>query len=174
MGAPLLRHRSGQALSRTVRKGGRQRLGFLIQDFNPQKTRDRTGGPRKSLGRSLRNESSNHMAFPHPQSRKDHYRKEDKPNCGGVARKFFKRTIDITEYRNAKDEVNRAKNQTLGIHRCLRERGWCIVLRSRAVCWVVVQLQRKRAKRAIHVSQKTRHDARLAQILHWAKNACSG
>jgi len=33
------------------------------------------------------------MAFPHPQSRKDHYRKEDKPSCGGVVWKPFKRTI---------------------------------------------------------------------------------
>jgi hypothetical protein len=33
---------------------------------------------------------------------------------------------------------------------------------------------RKRAKRAIMVSQRTRHIARLARILHCAKNACSG
>jgi hypothetical protein len=32
----------------------------------------------------------------------------------------------------------------------------------------------KRAKRAINVSQRTRHFARLAQILHCAKDACSG
>src|SRR5882672_9919910 len=68
----------------------------------------------KSLGRSFRNKSSNDMAFPHPQSRKDHYRKEDKPSCGGIVRKFFKRTIDIAEYRNGKDDVNPAKNRTLG------------------------------------------------------------
>ena len=54
------------------------------------------------------------MAFPHPQSREDHYWKEDKPSCGGVAWKFFKRTIDITEYRNGKDDVNPAKNRTFG------------------------------------------------------------
>ena len=72
------------------------------------------------------------MAFPHPQPRKDHYRKEDKPSCGGIAWKVFKRTINITEYRNAKDEVNPAKNRTLGdsIHGRLRERGWCNVLRT--------------------------------------------
>src|SRR5882762_11785818 len=66
-----------------------------------------------SLGRSFRNKSSNDMAFPHPQSRKDHYRKEDKPSCGGIVRKSFKRTIDIAEYRNAEDKVNPAKNRTL-------------------------------------------------------------
>src|SRR5438876_4896538 len=84
------------------------------------------------LGRSLRNKSSEDMAFPHPQSRKDHYRKEDKPSCGGIVWKSFKRTIDITEYRNGKDDVNPAKNRTLGgiIHGRLRERGRCIVLRS--------------------------------------------
>ena len=65
------------------------------------------------LGQSFRNKSSKDMAFPHPQSRKDHYRKEDKPSCGGVAWKFFKRTIDVTEYRNTKDDVNPAKNRTL-------------------------------------------------------------
>src|SRR6266404_1050644 len=82
------------------------------------------------LGRSLRNKSSKDMAFPHPQSRKDHYRKEDKPSCGGIVRKFFKRTIDITEYRNGKDDVNPAKNRTFGgiFYGRLRERGWCTVL----------------------------------------------
>src|SRR6266704_6998402 len=66
------------------------------------------------LGRSLRNKSSKDMASPHPQSRKDHYRKEDKPRCGSVVWKFFKRTINITEYRNAKDDVDPAKNRTCG------------------------------------------------------------
>ena len=66
------------------------------------------------LGRSFRNKSSNDMAFPHPKSRKDNHRKEDKPNSGGVLWNFFKRTINITEYRNAKDNVNAAKNRTFG------------------------------------------------------------
>src|SRR6266516_930343 len=65
------------------------------------------------LGRSLRNKSSEDMAFPHPQSRKDHYRKEDKPSCGGIVWKFVKRTINITEYRNGKDNVNPAKDRGL-------------------------------------------------------------
>jgi hypothetical protein len=39
---------------------------------------------------------------------------------------------------------------------------------------VVASLIRKRAKRAIIVSQKTRHIARPAQIPRCAKNACSG
>ena len=60
--------------------------------------------------RFLGNESSNGVAFPHPQSRKDHCRNEDKPSSRGVARKFVKRTINITEYRDAKDDVNPAKN----------------------------------------------------------------
>ena len=50
------------------------------------------------------------MAFPHPQSRKDHYRKEDIPSWGSIVWKFFKRTINIAEYRNGKDDVNPAKN----------------------------------------------------------------
>ena len=53
------------------------------------------------------------MAFPHPKSRKEHYRNDDKPNAGGVLWNFFKRTINITEYRNAKDDVNPAKNRGL-------------------------------------------------------------
>jgi len=65
-------------------------------------------------GRSLRNKSSKDVAFPHPKSRKEHDRNDDKPNTGGVFWKFFKRTINITEYRNAKDDVNPAKNRTFG------------------------------------------------------------
>jgi len=54
------------------------------------------------------------MAFPHPQSRHDHYRDENKPSLRGIARKFFKRTIDIAEYRNAEDKVNPANNRGFG------------------------------------------------------------
>src|SRR4030095_11401318 len=54
------------------------------------------------------------MAFPHPQSRKGNYRNGDIPNYGCVVWKFLKRTINITDYRNAKDDVNPAKNRTLG------------------------------------------------------------
>jgi len=54
------------------------------------------------------------VALPHQQSRNDHYRKEDKPRCGGIVGKFFKRTINITEYRNGNDDVDPAKNRTLG------------------------------------------------------------
>src|SRR5215831_1230259 len=61
---------------------------------------------------SFRNKSSSQMAFPHPQSRKDNYRKRDKPNNGGVVWKLFKGTINITDYRNAKDNVSPAKNRT--------------------------------------------------------------
>jgi hypothetical protein len=68
------------------------------------------------MGRSFRNKLSKDMTFPHSKFRKDHYRKEDKPNSGGVVWKFFKRTINITEYRNAKDDVNRAGNRTFGGH----------------------------------------------------------
>jgi hypothetical protein len=50
------------------------------------------------------------MAFPHPKPRKEHYRKEHKPSSGGVIWNFFKRTINITDYRNAADDVNPTKN----------------------------------------------------------------
>lgn len=74
----------------------------------------RRGGARKSLRRSLREKSSNDMALPHPQSRKHHHRKEHKPGSGGIVRKSFKRTIDIAEYRNGKDDVDPANKRTLG------------------------------------------------------------
>ena len=54
------------------------------------------------------------MALLYPKSRKDEYRNGNKPNNGGIVWKFFKRTINITDYRNAKDEVNPAKNRTFG------------------------------------------------------------
>jgi hypothetical protein len=88
------------------------------------------------LGRSFqnksRNKSSKDMAFPHPRSRNDKYRNEDKPNSGGVVWNFFKRTINITEYRNAKDDVNPAKNRTFAalVHDWLLH-GFAILLDSR-------------------------------------------
>jgi len=63
---------------------------------------------------SFRDKSSNEMAFPHPQSRKRDYGKGDKPNNGGVVWKFFKGTINVTDYRNGEDEVNPANNRTFG------------------------------------------------------------
>src|SRR6267154_6631437 len=66
------------------------------------------------LGRPLRNKSSNDMAFPHPKSRKEHYWHEDKPSSGRVVWNLFERTINIAEYRNAEDDVDRAKDPTFG------------------------------------------------------------
>src|ERR1051325_7934267 len=69
------------------------------------------------------------MAFPHPQSRKDHCRKEHVPGWSGIVRQFVKRTINISEDRNAEDEVYPANNRTLGghFHDCLRKCGWRII-----------------------------------------------
>src|SRR6185312_13735720 len=64
--------------------------------------------------RSFRHKSSNDMAFPHPKSRKDKYGNEDETNKGSVVGNCFKRTINIPDYRNGKDEVNPAKNRTFG------------------------------------------------------------
>src|SRR5690349_9941724 len=55
------------------------------------------------------------MAFPHPKSRKENDREGDIPNNGCVIWKFFKGTINITDYRNAKDHVNPAKNRAFGV-----------------------------------------------------------
>lgn len=54
------------------------------------------------------------MPFPHPKSREDDHGKGNKPNDGSVVRKLFKRTINVTRYRNGKDEVNPAHNRTFG------------------------------------------------------------
>jgi hypothetical protein len=66
------------------------------------------------LSPSFRKQSSNDMTFPHPQPRKDHDRDEDKSGTECVTWKLIKWAIDIAEYRNAEDEVNPAKNRTLG------------------------------------------------------------
>jgi hypothetical protein len=52
------------------------------------------------------------MSFPHPKSREEEYRKEDKSNSGSVLWNLLKRTIDIADDRNAEDDVNPAKNRT--------------------------------------------------------------
>src|SRR5690348_671877 len=62
--------------------------------------------------RSFRKEPSNDMAFPHPQTGKDHDRNEDKPGRTGVLREIFERTINIADNRNAQNDVNPAKNPT--------------------------------------------------------------
>jgi hypothetical protein len=54
------------------------------------------------------------MTFPHPQSRKDKDRNGDKSNHGSVVWQFLERTINITGDRNAEDDVNPAKDRTLG------------------------------------------------------------
>src|SRR5579862_1763991 len=66
----------------------------------------------KLFGRSLRNQPSQDMAFPHPESRKENHRNDDTPHKIGILWNFFKRTINIAEYRNTEDEVNPAKDRT--------------------------------------------------------------
>ncbi len=52
------------------------------------------------------------MAFPHPESREDKDRKEDKSNGGGILRNFFKRAVNVAENRNAEDDMNPANDRT--------------------------------------------------------------
>ena len=54
------------------------------------------------------------MAFPHPKSRKDNYRKIDKPKKWEVLQSFRRRTINVTEDRKGKEDVNPAKKRTSG------------------------------------------------------------
>src|SRR5215831_1432199 len=66
------------------------------------------------LCQPFRKKSPKDMVFPHPQPRKGNYRNSHIPNNGGVVWKFLKRTIDVTGYRNGKDNVNPAKNRAFG------------------------------------------------------------
>jgi hypothetical protein len=52
------------------------------------------------------------MAFPHPKSRKENDRKGNISNHGSVIWEFLERTINISDYRDAKDDMNPAKNRT--------------------------------------------------------------
>jgi hypothetical protein len=52
------------------------------------------------------------MAFPHPKSRKDKYRNEDKPSRPGVVWNLIKRTVNVTDYGDGHYDVNPAKNCT--------------------------------------------------------------
>ena len=54
------------------------------------------------------------MAFPHPQTCKDHDRKEDVASWRGIVGEFFEGAINVAEYRNCKDDVDPAKNRTSG------------------------------------------------------------
>ena len=114
------------------------------------------------LGRSFRNKSSNDMALPHPQSRKDHDRKKDKPGTEGVVWKFFKRTVNVTEYRNAKDDVNPAKNRCvsgsfvfMGILRCLRSFDSRLLSRLEAASWALQHRTAWRTRRSAAASRRT-------------------
>ncbi len=54
------------------------------------------------------------MAFPHPESRNDNYRNRAKPNDESVVWQFCKRTINLTDYRDGKDDMNPAMNRAFG------------------------------------------------------------
>ena len=53
------------------------------------------------------------MAFPHPQARSHEQRNEYIPCRRGVLRNPLKRAIDVSDDRNAEDEVNRSKYHAL-------------------------------------------------------------
>ena len=50
------------------------------------------------------------MPFPHPKSRSDKHREEDISDRGGVIWNLFERTINVADYRDAKDQVNTAND----------------------------------------------------------------
>jgi hypothetical protein len=83
-------------------------LGDIVRPRQRSQARVRTGAARRFFGKK----STNDMALPHPQSRKDHDRDEDKSSSRCVVWNFVKWTVNITEDRNAKNEVDPAKNGT--------------------------------------------------------------
>src|SRR5215469_3037848 len=62
--------------------------------------------------RSFGNEPTKEVAFPHPEPGKENYGNEYRPNDRGVFWNLFKRTVNITEDRNAEDDVDPAKDPT--------------------------------------------------------------
>src|SRR6185369_14954317 len=63
--------------------------------------------------RSSREQSSHHVPFPHPQTTCDNHWYGNVTYYWRIVWKLFKRTIDITNYRNSKDYMNPAENSTL-------------------------------------------------------------
>lgn len=61
-----------------------------------------------------RKKASDDMTFPHPESRKDDYGEIDEPEVGKVLHGLRRRPINVTNERQGKDNVNPAKNRTLG------------------------------------------------------------
>lgn len=57
-----------------------------------------------------RNKPADEMAFPHPQSRKNHQRNKDIPGEWSVIWNFVKRAVDITDDRNTQYDVTPAKH----------------------------------------------------------------
>jgi hypothetical protein len=60
------------------------------------------------------NESSNEVSFPHPEAGQEHDRDDDITNTAGILWKVLKRAIDVSDNRNAEDNVNGAKDGTFG------------------------------------------------------------
>ena len=61
------------------------------------------------------------MAFPHPKARKDHCWHEDKPGRAGVLWNSVKRTVNVTEYRNAKDDAESSEESYVVGDLCLHD-----------------------------------------------------
>src|SRR5450432_3701154 len=62
--------------------------------------------------RFVPNKSTNHVAFPHPQSCEDQYGEKDESDRPGVVWSIRRRIVNVTDDRNATDDVNPAKNGT--------------------------------------------------------------
>jgi hypothetical protein len=66
------------------------------------------------LRRSFRNKSVEGHGLSTSKIPKGQLQEGRQTEQRGRTLEFIKRTINITEYRNAKDDVNQAKNQTFG------------------------------------------------------------
>src|SRR5579884_1349331 len=64
-----------------------------------------------SVGGSFREQPSNPVPLPHPKSRSEKYRNEDKPHRRGIGLNLVEGAVDITDNRNPEDDVNPAENR---------------------------------------------------------------
>src|SRR5688572_12074046 len=61
----------------------------------------------------LREQPPDDVTLPHPQSRQNHHRKEDKPDEVSEIRERLERTVDVADDGDGKDDVNPANDRAL-------------------------------------------------------------
>jgi hypothetical protein len=60
-------------------------------------------------------EFSNGITLPHPQTREQNNRKVEIPEKGNVLHGFLRRPINVSNYKQAKDDVNPPEDRSFGV-----------------------------------------------------------